>query len=559
MNNQKEILSKELIKMRKNHNDSKQQIIRKQIEKSSRLLDGYYNPKIHPKKWQSGGQINEKNKYIYDESGLVFNISQTNSKSTFDNSSLKSKEQKHFLEFDYLENNDILIVIEYCSNCEEHMKHTQHINDIYKHFSRLLQNCINIRFPFIRVILKPVVKEDLPNRLGAMEIQIGYRYNDNTTIETLFSKLNSNIWPNFHMILNKIGEIVPIFNLKCVLYDDDEGVETESNYNNNDDNENNGNNNIEKNNNLIPTQFQNIKVNLYSFVSEQIELNCYEASDALAQIYNPKRKLFEYSQMLENGMIDKNNNNISNNNNINYNKSKINTMTRPYTSRPLTTTNVFNKSCMTSYNNNNNTLKNINNSKYSTTSKKDLEFIENQDVLNNIKGKLLSSGYTDKNGVLIFENVPYDTYVLEIENNKNFLACGSLLQFNKIIISQSQNGEIYTLNKLFGLKRQIDCYLEVFVYLNKNNNENDIDNEFDMELIDDAKVSIKRKFYDGDDLYSGNEDVFELKKNENIKGRYEIITTPGLVEIIVFKVGFEEVCKEVNLKCGENKINIELM
>jgi hypothetical protein len=559
MNNQKEILSKELIKMRKNHNDSKQQVIRKQIEKSSRLLDGYYNPKIHPKKWQSGGQVNEKNKYIYDESGLVFNISQTNSKSTFDNSSLKSKEQKHFLEFDYLENNDILIVIEYCSNCEEHMKHTQHINDIYKHFSRLLQNCINIRFPFIRVILKPVVKEDLPNRLGAMEIQIGYRYNDNTTIETLFSKLNSNIWPNFHMILNKIGEIVPIFNLKCVLYDDDEGVETESNYNNNDDNENNGNNNIEKNNNLIPTQFQNIKVNLYSFVSEQIELNCYEASDALAQIYNPKRKLFEYSQMLENGMIEKNN--INNNNNINYNKSKINTMTRPYTSRPLTTTNVFNKSSMTSYNNNNNnnTLKNINNSKYSTTSKKDLEFIENQDVLNNIKGKLLSSGYTDKNGVLIFENVPYDTYVLEIENNKNFLACGSLLQFNKIIISQSQNGEIYTLNKLFGLKRQIDSYLEVFVYLNKNNNENDIDNEFDMELIDDAKVSIKRKFYDGDELYSGNEDVFELKKNENIKGRYEIITTPGLVEIIVFKVGFEEVCKEVNLKCGENKINIELM
>ena len=129
--NQKEILSKELIKMRKNNNESKQQIIRKQLEKSSRLLDGYYNPKIHPKKWQSSGQVSEKNKYIYDQSGLAFNMSQTNSKSTFDNSSLKSKEQKHFLEFDYLENNDIIIAIEYCSNCEEHMKHTQHINDIY--------------------------------------------------------------------------------------------------------------------------------------------------------------------------------------------------------------------------------------------------------------------------------------------------------------------------------------------------------------------------------------------------------------------------------------------
>jgi len=536
--NQKEILSKELIKMRKNNNDSKQQIIRKQLEKSSRLLDGYYNPKIHPKKWQSSGQVNEKNKYIYDQSGLAFNMSQTNSKSTFDNSSLKSKEQKHFLEFDYLENNDIIIVIEYCSNCEEHMKHTQHINDIYKHFSKLLQNCINIRFPFIRVILKPVVKDDLPNRLGAMEIQIGYRYNDNTIIESLFSILNSNIWPNFHVILNKIGDIMPIFNLKCVLFDEDEGVETEGNDNNN-----------ELNNNLlIPTKFQNIKINLYSFVSEQIELNCYEAADALDQIYNPKRKLFEYSQMLENGIIDKNNN-------YNNNGSKISTMTRPYTSRPLTTTNVFNKSNMTTYNN---TLKNKNNniniSKYSTTSKKELEFIENQDVLNNIKGKLLSSGYTDKNGALIFENVPYDTYVLEIENNKNFLACGSLIQFNKIIITEYQNGNVYTLNKLFGLKRQIDSYLEVFVYSNKNKND-----EFDMELIDDAKVSIKRKNYDENELYSGNEDIFELKKSENVKGRYEIITTPGLIEIIVFKIGYEEVCKEINLKCGENKFNIELV
>jgi hypothetical protein len=277
-------------------------------------------------------------------------------------------------------------------------------------------------------------------------------------------------------------------------------------------------------------------------------LNCYEAADALDQIYNPKRKLFEYSQMLENGIIDKNNNYINNG-------SKISTMTRPYTSRPLTTTNVFNKSNMTTYNN---TLKNKNNniniSKYSTTSKKELEFIENQDVLNNIKGKLLSSGYTDKNGTLIFENVPYDTYVLEIENNKNYLACGSLIQFNKIIISEYQNGNVYTLNKLFGLKRQIDSYLEVFVYSNKNK-----DNEFDMELIDDAKVSIKRKNYDDNELYSGNEDIFELKKSENVKGRYEIITTPGLVEIIVFKIGYEEVCKEINLKCGENKFNIELV
>ena len=89
----------------------------------------------------------------------------------------------------------------------------------------------------------------------------------------------------FSCILNKIGDIVPIFSLKCVLYDEDEGVETGGNDNNN-----------ELNNNLlIPTKFQNIKINLYSFVNEQIEFNRYEVADSLDQIYNTKRKLFEYS------------------------------------------------------------------------------------------------------------------------------------------------------------------------------------------------------------------------------------------------------------------------
>ena len=34
---------------RTTNNETKRQIIRKKLEKSSRKLDGYYNPKIHKK------------------------------------------------------------------------------------------------------------------------------------------------------------------------------------------------------------------------------------------------------------------------------------------------------------------------------------------------------------------------------------------------------------------------------------------------------------------------------------------------------------------------------
>ena len=181
------------------------------------------------------------------------------------------------------------------------------------------------------------------------------------------------------------------------------------------------------------------------------------------------------------------------------------------------------------------------------------DIIEDLNIVKSLKGKLLSSGYTDKEGVLIFENVPFDSYLLEVESSKNFLSCGFIVQFNQIysVLRTNNPKENYTLNKIIGIRKQIDSYLEIFIYSNCNNDG------LDMELISDAKVTLKRKLND-EEIYSGNEETFQLNENPNVKGRYDIVIPPGNIEIKVFKEGYNTITKNLEIKSGENKINIEL-
>ena len=190
------------------------------------------------------------------------------------------------------------------------------------------------------------------------------------------------------------------------------------------------------------------------------------------------------------------------------------------------------------------------------------DVIEDVSILNQLKGKILSSGYSDKSGNLFFENVPYDSYLIEVENNKNFLSCGMVVQFQKIIdinnINKKNiaNNGNYIVNKLIGLKRQIDAYVEVYLFSKGKNENNDFSG---VNLISDARVILVKKFFESGDIVSGNMDEFELEENKKIKGRYEIITVPGEAELNVFKQGYENVYKHINLKNGINKINIELV
>jgi hypothetical protein len=80
-----------------------------------------------------------------------------------------------------------------------------------------------------------------------------------------------------------------------------------------------------------------------------------------------------------------------------------------------------------------------------------------------------------------------------------------------------------------------------------------------MKLIENARVILIRNYSNEIvGLNSQLEDKFELKESEIVRGRYEIITTPGKMRLNVIKGGYQPIDKEIELKCGENKINIEL-
>ena len=168
----------------------------------------------------------------------------------------------------------------------------------------------------------------------------------------------------------------------------------------------------------------------------------------------------------------------------------------------------------------------------------------------------------DKSGILIFEDVPYDSYLIEVESSKIFLGCGMPIIFQKIYKkNNSQNSENknnnnnkYLLNKIFGLKRQIDAFVEVYLF--SRNEKNDFSG---INLISDAKVVLIKKFFETGDIVSGNVDEFELEENKNIKGRYEIVTEAGEAELNVIKKGYNNIYKKIKLKNGINKINIELV
>ena len=528
-------------------------------EKSTRFQESYFNPKLHKHNWEPSGKFKEKKKYTYSDAGLGFNIGEPKIINQNNSNALIKKTPTHFLEFDFLENNDIIIIIEHCSNCEEHLNHTNHVNNIYKNISKLLQLCINLRYPFIKVYLKPVdINNKSINKLGALEVQLGMKINDNKTITTLFSKLNCNQWPNFNNILNKINSIVPLIDIKCTVYDKEEDVDNNNNSIDNNNNinlnDNNDENNIKIKNDKIslalPSKYENIKINLYSLKNKQIESYCKEASNQLDIAFNPKRKTEIYYEEQK-----KNDININNNNGFN-NQSKISNKLN--LTQKLTKPESFMKNQSIS-NTFNYSIKNNSTTSFFNYSKK-TDLIEDLSLVNDLKGKLLSTGYVDKSGILIFENVPYDSYLIEVESSKVFLGCGMPILFQKIYNknnsqnSANKSSNNYLLNKIFGLKRQIDAFVEVYLF--SKNDKNDLSG---INLVSGARVVLIKKFFESGDIVSGNVDELELEENKNIQGRYEIVTEAGEAELNVIKKGYENIYKKIKLKNGINKINIELV
>lgn len=119
----------------------------------------------------------------------------------------------------------------------------------------------------------------------------------------------------------------------------------------------------------------------------------------------------------------------------------------------------------------------INSMGFNMNSKSDIT-IEDKDILENIKGSLIRTVYTNREGRHILDNLPHDTYLIEIENSKNFIGCGMIFKTNFIIESMKNNSSqvngdnpnnnLGTASKLIGLKRQVDSYVSIYTSYTKD-------------------------------------------------------------------------------------------
>ena len=141
-------------------NEPERQKLRKKLHPITRELDNFFNHKLHQRGWWPNGLFLRKQYYYYAKPGLGCYYEKNNVEQLKDLSELKKETKKNilknFIEYNYIEDNQYVITIEYCSNCEEHITHTFHSAEVYKNYAISLQKCILLRFPFIKVILKPI-------------------------------------------------------------------------------------------------------------------------------------------------------------------------------------------------------------------------------------------------------------------------------------------------------------------------------------------------------------------------------------------------------------------
>lgn len=98
-----------------------------------------------------------------------------------------------------LKEKDILVTIEYCTNCKEHEGTTRHDENKYYNTAVELKKEILRHFPVIKIFLKPLIVDTLDKnvdsvyvrrRIGCFEVQIvSNSGGDKSKKGILFSKL----------------------------------------------------------------------------------------------------------------------------------------------------------------------------------------------------------------------------------------------------------------------------------------------------------------------------------------------------------------------------------
>ena len=81
-----------------------------------------------------------------------------------------------------------------------------------------LKKAIIFKYPIAKILLKPLIFHEnelsiesifLRSRIGAFEVQVSTRTLKKLKKKTIFSKLNTRVWPAFDFVLGKLSEFMP--------------------------------------------------------------------------------------------------------------------------------------------------------------------------------------------------------------------------------------------------------------------------------------------------------------------------------------------------------------
>ena len=119
--------------------------------------DGYFYER-HPKIWIPSGVYEVKKRYKHGETGLRHYYEKNNVDELADvgQDTDKHRSKEEPKELEEIDAGNFLLVIEFCSKCDEHASITQHSSETFKNLAVSYQKIIQEHFPFIKIVLKPI-------------------------------------------------------------------------------------------------------------------------------------------------------------------------------------------------------------------------------------------------------------------------------------------------------------------------------------------------------------------------------------------------------------------
>lgn len=201
-------------------------------------LPGKYRTELHTKPWFFSGRVPDI-KYSYTVSGLTPSPYPIRPRSIVPGAKIniqpikpsymnvdESKSQdfkREFREYSFLKDNDVLLTIEHCDNCEEHSNSTRHDPAKYAFYAQSIKNAVLVRYPMVKILMKPVSKLDTESnkkRMGAFEVQVSNKTKGKLNVNVLHSKLASRRWPDISDIVAKLSTYLPTCQLFVTVFDE---------------------------------------------------------------------------------------------------------------------------------------------------------------------------------------------------------------------------------------------------------------------------------------------------------------------------------------------------